>query len=219
MVPKEQYGRANGMMSLIDSGPGVAAPLFAGALLPLIGLTGIMLIDVVTLVFAIVTLLFVYIPKPIRMQEGKESQGNFWKEATYGFKYIFARPSLLSLQLIFFVGNLFSGITFALLAPMILARTAQSSISLGTMQSVGAIGGVMMSVWGGFKRKIHGVLLGWIVTSLASMFLGIGQTLPIWTIAMAGTMILGPLLNASNQAIWQSRIASMCKVGSFQPVV
>src|SRR3990172_4713147 len=31
MVPKEQYGRANGMMSLVEMGPGVFAPLLAGA--------------------------------------------------------------------------------------------------------------------------------------------------------------------------------------------
>ncbi len=40
MIPKEQYGRANGMMSLIDMGPGVLAPMLAGALLPVFGLTG-----------------------------------------------------------------------------------------------------------------------------------------------------------------------------------
>ena len=33
MVPKQQYGRANGMMSLIDSGPAVFSPILAGALL------------------------------------------------------------------------------------------------------------------------------------------------------------------------------------------
>src|SRR5512137_2109635 len=37
MVPKEQYGRANGMMSLIDSGPAVFSPLLASALLPFLG--------------------------------------------------------------------------------------------------------------------------------------------------------------------------------------
>ena len=41
MVPKEQYGRANGMMSLIEAGPGVVAPLLAGMLLPIMGLTGL----------------------------------------------------------------------------------------------------------------------------------------------------------------------------------
>ena len=53
MVPKEQYGRANGMVSFIQAGPGVVAPLLAGALLPVIGLNGILLIDVVTFLFAI----------------------------------------------------------------------------------------------------------------------------------------------------------------------
>src|SRR5918995_5738973 len=42
MIPKEKYGRANGMMSLIEMGPGVLAPMLAGALLVPIGLTGIL---------------------------------------------------------------------------------------------------------------------------------------------------------------------------------
>src|SRR5512139_13120 len=76
MVPKEKYGRANGMMSLIDSGPGVLAPLMAGALLPLIGLTGILSLDVVTFIFAVIVLMFVFIPQPPRTAEGTASQGN-----------------------------------------------------------------------------------------------------------------------------------------------
>ena len=211
MVSKEQYGRANGMMSLVDAGPGVIAPFFAGALLPLVGLTGIMLIDVATFLLAIGTLLLVHIPQPLRTQEGVEAQGNLWHEAMYGFKYIFARPSLLGLQLIFFFGNLFSVITFTLMAPMILARTAQNSLLLGTIESVGAIGGViggiMMSAWGGFKRKIHGVFLGWVLTSLSSIFLGIGQALPVWMVATLVMNLFIPLLNTSNQAIWQSKVA------------
>ncbi len=212
MVPKEQYGRANGMMSLIEAGPGVIAPLLAGALLPFIGLTGIMLIDVVTFVFAIGTLLIVYIPQPPRTQEGKEGQGSIWKEAAYGFQYIFARPSLLGLQLVFFFGNLFAGIGFTLLAPMILARTAQNSLTLGSVESAGAIGGVIggiaMSAWGGFKRKVHGVLLGWILSSLFGMILlGVGQTLPIWLVGLAISSLFIPLINGSNQAIWQAKVA------------
>jgi len=199
------------MMSLIEAGPGVLAPLLAGALLPLIGLTGIMLIDVITFVFAISTLLIVYIPQPARTQEGSEGQGNIWKEAAYGFKYIFARPSLLGLQMIFLLGNLFTGIGFALVAPMILARTGQDSLALGSAQSAGAlgglVGGVVMSVWDGFKRKIHGILLGWILYSTCSLVLGIGQTLPIWVVAVALTAAFSAIVNAFNQTIWQAKVA------------
>jgi MFS family permease len=125
MVPKEQYGRANGMMSLVGSGPQVLAPVLAGALLaltlqgPFDSFALIMMIDIVTFLFAIGALLIVHIPQPEKTQEGQEAQGGLLKEGWFGFKYIFERPSLLGLQLIFFVGNLFSGIGFAVLAPMI----------------------------------------------------------------------------------------------------
>ena len=66
MVSKEQYGRANGMMGLIESGPAVFSPLMAGALLPIIGLGGILSIDIITFIFAIGALLVVFIPQPVK---------------------------------------------------------------------------------------------------------------------------------------------------------
>lgn len=212
MIPKEQLGRANGLMSLMEAGPGVIAPLLAGALLPFIGLTGILAIDVVTFFFAVGALLFVHIPQPRKTEEGQKKSGNIWSEAAYGFTYIFARPSLLGLQLVFFFANLFSGIGFTLMAPMILARTASDSLIFGAVQTAGAIGavagGILMSIWGGFKRRVHGVLLGWMLTSISGMFLlGIGQGLSIWIPAMVFGAMFGPLINASNQAIWQAKVA------------
>ncbi|MEL7643780.1 MAG: MFS transporter, partial [bacterium] len=112
MVAKEQLGRVNGMMSLVEAGPGVVAPLLAGMLLPVIGLTGILTIDIVTFFLAIGALLVIFVPQPQRTEEGQKAQGNMLKEAAFGFRYIFARPSLLGLQMLFFAGNLFSGVAF-----------------------------------------------------------------------------------------------------------
>ena len=211
MVPKEQYGRANGMMSLIEAGPGVIAPLLAGALLPFIGLTGILLFDVATFLLAIGALMLVHVPQPPRTEEGEKGKGSVWKEAAYGFKYIFARPSLLGLQMIFFVGNLFAGIGFTLLAPMVLSRTANDSLMLGSVQTAGAvgglIGGIIMSAWGGFKRRVHGVLLGWMISGLGMSIVGLVGGLPIWITGIIVTSLVGPLVNASNQAIWQAKVA------------
>ena len=210
MLPKEQYGRANGMMSLIDMGPGVLAPMLAGALLPVFGLTGILSLDVVTFLLAITILLFVHIPQPRRTEAGSQAQGNILKEAAFGFRYIFARPSLLGLQLVFFFGNLFSGIAYTVMAPMILLRTGSDSASLGFVLSAGAIGGVVggvaMSAWGGFKRRVHGVLAGWIVSSFFFAMIGIGTVLPFWVVAAVLSSLVIPLINGSNQAIWQSKV-------------
>jgi MFS family permease len=211
LVPKEQYGRANGMMSLIEAGPGVVAPLLAGALLPIIGLTGILVFDVVTFLLAIGALMIVHIPQPPRTEEGEQGKGSIWKEAAYGFKYIFARPSLLGLQMIFFVGNLFFGIAFTLLAPMILSRTGNDTLMLGSVQTAGAIGGVIggviMSAWGGFKRRVHGVLGGWAISGIGLVIVGLNGGLPIWIVGMVIAALVSPLVNASNQAIWQAKVA------------
>ena len=212
MIPKDQLGRANGMMSLIEAGPNVIAPILAGTLIPIIGLTGILLLDVVTFLFAIGALMIVYIPQPPRTAEGIKSQeGGMLREAAYGFKYIFARPSLLGLQMIFFFGNLFAGIGFTALAPMILTRSGESSLMLGSVQSAGSIaavvGGVLMSAWGGFKRRVHGVLLGWMIGGIGMVILGFEGGLPVWITGIALTYIVFPLVNGSNQAIWQSKVA------------
>ena len=113
--------------------------------------------------------------------------------------------------MVFFAGNLFAGIGFTLMAPMILARTAQNSIIFGSVQTAGAIGGVIggitMSVWGGFRRKVHGVLLGWGLSGLSFAVLGIGQDLSIWIPFFLLSMVISPLINTSNQAIWQTKVA------------
>lgn len=212
MVPKEQLVRVNGMMSLIEAGPQVIAPILAGALLPLIQLTGILLIDVVTFLFAIGALVVVHIPQPPRTEEGVKSQsGGLWNEAAYGFKYIFARPSLLGLQMVFFFGNLFSGIGFTVLAPMILTRSGGDSLAFGTVQSAaaiaGVIGGIAMSAWGGFKRRVNGVLLGWLISGIGMAILGFSGGLTVWIIGGVITAGIIPLVNGSNQAIWQAKVA------------
>jgi len=48
MLQKEEYGRANGLFSLTQSAPNLIAPILAGMLIGIIGLEGIMIIDIVT---------------------------------------------------------------------------------------------------------------------------------------------------------------------------
>jgi MFS transporter, DHA3 family, macrolide efflux protein len=214
MVPKEQYGRANGLMSLQEAGPGVLAPILAGAVLATSqahGLTIILTIDVLTFFIALGALLIVHVPQPEKTAEGQKEKGSIWKEAAYGFKYIFKRPSLLGLQMIFFFGNLFSGIGMTVFAPMILLRTNNNSVVFGTINSAAAIGGVagglIMSAWGGFKKRTHGVLAGWIVTGIFSALFGFGTSLAFWIPFIIVPSLVGTLINTSNQSLWQAKVA------------
>jgi DHA3 family macrolide efflux protein-like MFS transporter len=212
MLPKEEYARANGMLDMASSGSQIVAPLLAGALLAPIGLVGILVLDLVSAAAAIGTLLLVEVPQPRRTGAGRQGEAHFLKDAVYGFRYVQTRPSLLGLQTLFLVGNLFSGISWAVFAPMLLARSGNNELTLASVQSAGAAGslagGLAMSAWGGPRRRIHGVLLGWSLSGLLGVVvLGIGQAVPAW---MGGCFLwglFGPLIGGCNQAIWQAKVA------------
>lgn len=211
MLPKEQFGRASGMLSLAQSGAQVLAPILAGLLLAVIGIGGILTIDVITFVVAVLTLLVVFIPQPEASQVGAASRGNLWEESIFGFKYILERPSLLGLQLVLFMVNLIATFSFVLIAPLILQRTANNELLLGSVLSImglgGVVGGLIMSVWGGPKRKVDGVLGGVILSGLfGPIVIGMGRSLPAWGFGSFADSFFIPILNGSNQAIWQSKV-------------
>jgi MFS family permease len=211
MIPKEHYGRANGMLSLADTASNIFAPILAGSLLGVIGVPGILLIDLATFVFAIGALLIVHIPQPRVTAEGKQAQGSIFKEAVFGFRYILSRPSLLALQLVFLTGNFVTGIPGAVQAAMVLANTSSNEKALAYVNSAGAVGGVIgglvMSAWGGPKRRVHGVLMGWFICSLlGNVLMGFGRVIPVWAVAAFAGMFFVPIINGSNQAIWQAKV-------------
>lgn len=212
MVPKEQYVRANGMLSLAESASGVFAPLAGGILLGVVGISGVLAIDVVTFVVAIGALLLVRVPPPQSTASGQEGKGNLWHESIYGFRYILERPSLLGLQLVFLASNLTFSFSFAVMAPMILAQTGNNQVALGGVQAVlgigGVVGGLLLSAWGGPKRRVHGVLLGMALSSLlGELLLGLGNGPLIWGIGAFFSSFFIPIINGSNQAIWQAKVA------------
>ncbi|HSM23806.1 MAG TPA: MFS transporter [Anaerolineaceae bacterium] len=211
MIPKDQFTRSSAMISLAEWGSGIWAPVLAAALLGRLKLSGIITIDLITMSLAVITLLIVTIPNPSKSVEGESSKGSIWKESLFGFKYILAKPSLLRLQMIFFFGNFFAAFLGILNSPMILARTGNDATTLGSVQSIAAIGGVIGSLiitaWGGFKtRKVRGVLLGWIFSGFFFFFVGIGQGILWWGTFLFLSSLVIPLVNSSNQAIWQSKV-------------
>ncbi|MDX1993310.1 MAG: MFS transporter [bacterium] len=211
MLRKEHYARAQGMMTVAETASGLFAPGLAALLLVVIGIQGVLLIDIITFIFAISAVLLVFIPQPKVSEAGREGRGSLLQESLYGFRYILRRPSLLGLQLMFFQINLFGTLGGILLSPMILARTNSSEATLASVQTAFAIGGLLsgllISTWGGPKRKVHGVLMSMIFSSiLGNLLLGLGRGVVIWVVAAFGTSIFTSILNASNQAIWQAKV-------------
>ncbi len=207
MVEKKDYARASGLLSLADSVSNIIAPAAAGILIGVIGVAGVLTIDIATFLTAIGILLVVVVPQPPKSLEKR----SMLSDTFFGFRYISERRGLLGLQLNFFATNLVTGIAFTVFTPMIMLRSGNDTVITGAVQSAfgvgGVVGGLALSVWGGPKRRVDGVLLGMVGSGLLGMtLLGMGQTPLIWMAGAFLTMLFIPTSNGSNQAIWQSKV-------------
>jgi DHA3 family macrolide efflux protein-like MFS transporter len=208
LVSKKNLGRANGMVQLGRAASEILAPALAGVLVLAIQVQGVLLIDFATFLFAITTLLIVRLPRPDITATGQTSKGSLWREAAYGWTYIAARRGLLGLLVFFAVVNLMWGMVGALITPLILGFT--SADVLGIIISVAGggmlVGSLVMSAWGGPKRRIDGVLRFELLSGLCFLLIGLRPS--AWPIAIGafGAHLTIAIIYGSNQAIWQSKV-------------
>ncbi len=97
-------------------------------------------------------------------------------------------------------------------APMVLLRTNNNSGSLGIVFSAfaigGVVGGLVVSAWGGFKKRIRGMLIGWAVYAVLGLILfGLGRDLKIWIPVALLSSVTFPLTQSASNSIWQSKVA------------
>jgi MFS family permease len=210
MVSEEQYSRASSIGFLASYGSDIIAPALAGVLYAVIGLIGILIIDLATFAIALLTLLFVRIPEPAHVEPEPFSRANLQQQVVFGCRYIMARPSLLALLVLEMLFWFAHDLGAPLYSPMILARTGNDAKVLASLASAAGIGGVLgallVSAWGGTKRRIHGMLIGIIGAGLSKTAFGLGQMLLIWIPAQFCSSLNFPLLGSSSDAIWLTQI-------------
>ncbi len=213
LAPPRQLTRMNGLRTLAINSSRILSPFLAGLLLPLVGLAGVMVMDVLTVLVALGALLLVQIPRPRPSAEGDAARGSWWHEMTFGFRYIFRQKGLRGILLIMVGINLFAAVTyFAILPTLVLARTGGDELALATVQGAlglgGVVGGVIVSVWGGPKRLIHGILAFAGVSFLfGDLMFAVGQTVVVLSLAAFIAAVFVPFIISSDQTLWQKKVA------------
>ena len=134
------------------------------------------------------------------------------EEIIFGIRYIWQRDSLRTLLLVtalFWFAHDLGGTVFS---PMILARSDNNSQVLGAISSAAGIGGVtgavVLSAWGGTKRRVKGMLAGFMGAGIAKTIFGLGQSLTVWLPAQFCSSLNFPLLGSSQKALWMEAVPS-----------
>jgi MFS family permease len=207
LVPQRQLGRANGMNQFGRAAAEIFSPLLAGVLVLSIHLEGVILIDVATFIFAMLTLSVVRFPR----LESKPTGGDlaaFRDDLTFGWRYILARRGLLNLLFFQATVNFIWGMVGALIVPMILNFTTSDKLgAVITIAGTGMLtGSLLMTAWGGTRRRIHGVIFFELLSGICFMLMGLQPE--FWLVALGafGAHITIAIVFGSNQALWQTKV-------------
>ena len=209
LVPQKYLGRASGMVQAAEAFAQLVSPALAGVLMVAIQIQGVLLIDIATFVFSLITLLAIRFPNPKNVVANHGEKGSLRQDAIYGWRYLSARPGLLGLLIFFAINNFLTGVVGVLFTPLVLAFAPVAV--LGAVLSTGGsgmlVGSLVMGIWGGAKRRIYAVLSFTLLGGLCILLVGLRPSIPVFFIAAFFYFFGLSIVSASSQAIWQSKVA------------
>ena len=211
MVPDEQLTRVNGFNQTLQGLNGLFAPPLGALLLELFNTQTVLMVDVGTALLAILPLLFISIPQPERMDEPDQTEKpGLVKDIRVAIKYVRSWNGLVTLLAVALFLNFLLVPTGALMPLLVTKHFERGALDLGFLESAEGIGviagGILLGIWGGFKRKIATTLTGVIGLGVGVMLIGLapadGFYLALAGIALTGLMV--PITNGPVGAILQS---------------
>lgn len=211
MVPERHLARVAGLNQTLNGALQIVAPPVGALLWGVLPLYGILAIDVGTALLAVLPLCFIPIPQPAT--RGRAAvPSSLIQDVMEGLRYIWRWPGVRALLLMATVINFTINPGSALMPIFITRHFGRGALELGWMESAWGIGvvvgGLVLSGWGGFHRRILTTLMGLVGMGVGVLVLGLvppkGFILALAAMFFAGAM--NPITNGPVFAILQARV-------------
>lgn len=205
MVPKDKLSKVSGMDSFSSNLVCVFSPMLSSVVFALGGLSLVIIVDLLTFIFAF-TILLVYIKIPEVLNKIDKDK-NILYGSSEGFKFLYRNKGLWYMILTFAGINFVSRLTYEnILSPMILARSNNISISIGIVNAIigisGILGGLIVSTG---KVKKNPVKMIYICAAFSFLFgdllMGIGRNTFLWSVAGFAASFPIPFIMAGQKVI------------------
>jgi len=196
MVPERHYTRVSGLNQTIHGLLNLIGAPLGALLLAVMKLHGVMLVDVATAAFAVIPLLFVTIPQPERKHVDQVKARSMLSNAKEGLQFVLHWPGMLILLGAASVVKIVLMPAFSM-SPLLVSKhfgggapqyaTFSFFVGLGMF-----LGGIALSAWGGFSKKVNTILLGLLGVGASTFLIGLSPAQ-----AFAAATAFGFLLGAS----------------------
>ncbi|KPU45618.1 enterobactin exporter EntS [Oxobacter pfennigii] len=209
IVPEDKLTKVGGINGSIQSVVMLVSPMLSGVLLSVASIESIFFIDVITAAIAILVLIL-FLKVPSHNKALNTEQVSYFSDLKKGIAYIKEHPFVRT----FFV---FCAFYFFLIAPVAFLTPLQVTRSFGedvwrlTAIEIGfatgmTLGGLLIASWGGFKNKIHTMVLSSFTTGLCVIALGVVPLFSIYLIIMAIAGISVPIFNTPSTVLLQEKV-------------
>jgi len=210
MVPDKHLTRVSGLNQAMQGGLNVIGGPLGALLLKVLPFSGIMLMDVGTALLAVLPLCFVHIPQPANeVSAAAPVHLSIWSDVGAGLRYVLSWPGLVGILAMAMVLNFVINPAFTLLPLLVTEHFHGGAVELGGLESgwgLGlVIGGLLLTVWGGFRRKVVTTLSAIVVEGFAIAAIGLAPHNALW-MALAAMLLAGAtnaLVNGPFNALLQ----------------
>ena len=204
-VPEEHLMRYNGINATVQSIVQFAAPAVAGAVLSIGTFRATLFIDILTAFIGIGLLSCVLLPK----QESSTENVSVLSDIKAGIRYSFSDKIIGKILMVYGLYILLC-VPAGFMAALLVSRmygdvywylTAVELVGFAGM----ALGGVLMSVWGGFKSRLKTFLLGLFVLSVMTIGMGVSPYFILYLVLMFVYSIALTIIQTATTTIIQEK--------------
>ncbi|ACZ86273.1 non-ribosomal peptide synthetase/MFS transporter [Streptosporangium roseum] len=204
LVPKPYLMQANAVANLGTGLGMLIGPLGGAALIALVGLHGVVAVNIVTFLAGLGTLLLVRFPDRLfyRLEE------SFGQAIVGGWRFLVRRRPLMIMIGFFVVMNYLNMLALAVTVPAVLSFGDVAGVGAVTaMQGVGAVlGSLVMVFWGGTERRAIG-MVGFVIGFGAGVLLvGLRPSLALAAFGGLMSWVFLTVLNAHWLALIQLKV-------------
>jgi DHA3 family macrolide efflux protein-like MFS transporter len=223
LVPPGELARVQGYNQALGGAIEIVGPPLGALALAVLALHQVMAVDVVTAILAIVPLLFVRIPEPMR--SAATATASVWHGTVDGLRYIRALPGIPAIIVVVLMLN-FVGAPMGTLLPLYIRDVfGGDAADLGLIQSgfgVGLIaGGILLSAWGGPKRhRTVTALAGIALSQIGTLGVAAAPVGGLWVVAGSWALfaVFNALVNGTFGAMLQTAVSGEMQ-GRVQSVI
>jgi len=199
----------------------MTGPVLGALLIEVLPVQGVLAIDVLTALPAILPLFFLDVPQPVReTSAGDPATGGpgdsgwqaVWRETREGLRYVWGWRGLFVMfatlsTIVFFQRPAVSMIPLLVTEHFGGGPTEMGWLS-GTWQASSVLGGLALSAWGGFRRRFTNMMVALVIYALANLARGLTPADGFWFVVAASAVggLSMPLFFGSLRAMLQATV-------------